>query len=210
MILLSHSIFPLFSFLLYTFFSQHVARISTLVFDDLLHSFYVTAAAPSFFTFIHIIFVFRIIEFMLISCEHKNITESIRRRRRIRGKRDTKQWCSVNAFFISRHYRCVAISHIHICVHIYRQVNWECRPEEMENDYLYAIKLICMSFYTYSESCIIPILIFLMLLLFLDLILLEYCRLSSFITFIWHSRMMPAYRKYFHVFNISRKNLIIT
>jgi hypothetical protein len=81
--------------------------------------------------------------------------ESIRKRRR-REKRDTKQWCSVNAFFISRHYRCVAILHIHICVHIYRQVNWECRPEEMENDYLYAIKLICMSFYTYERLALFP------------------------------------------------------
>jgi len=113
-----HTQFYLFSFLLNTLFFANMLhvylRLSSMIFCILSM---LQQQHPVLFFFYSHNFVFRIIEFMLISCEHNKKKESIRKRR---GKKEIQNNdVQLMPFFISRHYRCVAISHIHICVHIY-------------------------------------------------------------------------------------------
>lgn len=205
-----HTQFCLFPTFLNTFFFANMLhvylRLSSMIFCILSMLQQQHPVLLFFFSFIHIILCFALLNLCSyhVSTKKHNRVNKEKQKKKKKRIRDTKQWCSVNAFFISRHYRCVAISYIHIYEYTYigksienvAPKRWKmtiCMPSNwFACHFIHTVER--DSHYSHLYWCY-----------FLTWYYWEYCRLSSFITFIWHSRMMPAYRKYFHVFNMSRK-----
>lgn len=117
-----HTQFRLFLTFLNTLF---LPTCCTYIYDCLQWSFAFflcySSSSQFCFSFIHIILCFALLNLCSyhVSTKKHNRVNKEKKKKKKKGIRDTKQWCSVNAFFISRHYRCVAILHIHIYVYTY-------------------------------------------------------------------------------------------